>query len=341
MANFYSPPAAVSGVADNVLFGMGTGNVARFSWDTTDANANALFLQLPTGGGTDVPAVAVGVGIESVDLGLYDGVVDPTVSLWSTGARATAASIEFRKSRGTNAARTIVTTGDDVGSILGFAATTSAVWVPTAAIIFDTEGSVDADTAPGTMVLRTGTTASPTILATGLTIDSAQLVTLAAGLTVSAGAVTLPAESILNAAVEDNLLQFQDTQLNNAAVKALGTTPQTIVATPGSDRAIVVHKVFIHTHVETSAWVAAAGDDLQITYTDLSGALITADLEADNLKGIGENFITQGVLDTLLIPVANAVVVIGGDANDWTGGDGANTLSIRVWYSEVDTVAFS
>lgn len=37
-------------VPDDALVGIGTGDTARISWDTTDDNANELLIQLPAGG---------------------------------------------------------------------------------------------------------------------------------------------------------------------------------------------------------------------------------------------------------------------------------------------------
>ncbi|KKM24144.1 hypothetical protein LCGC14_1608100, partial [marine sediment metagenome] len=99
---------------DDALMGFGTGAIARMSYDTTDANANELLVQLPAGGGTDVPVIVIGQSIESVDLGLYNGVVNPTVAMFGVGAVTTATTFEFRKARGSVTSPTIVTSGDDL-----------------------------------------------------------------------------------------------------------------------------------------------------------------------------------------------------------------------------------
>lgn len=64
-------------MADNVSVGLGGTQVsptARLVWDTADANANFLKLNLPTPGATDLAGVMLGVGINGVDLGLFNGV---------------------------------------------------------------------------------------------------------------------------------------------------------------------------------------------------------------------------------------------------------------------------
>ena len=66
-----------------------------------------------------------------------------------------------------------------------------------AAIVFDSEGTIAADRVPGVIKLQTATNAAPSVLTTGLTIDSAQLVTMPSGLTVSAGTVTLSGATVV------------------------------------------------------------------------------------------------------------------------------------------------
>ncbi|MCH8005433.1 MAG: hypothetical protein IH888_04275, partial [Planctomycetes bacterium] len=67
---------------------------ASLEWDTTDANANALLLSLPTGGGTDVPVFAIGIGLAGVDLGLFNGLTQPAFAVVDAD-RDTALVIDF------------------------------------------------------------------------------------------------------------------------------------------------------------------------------------------------------------------------------------------------------
>src|SRR3990167_7578614 len=112
-----SPSGGEVVIPDDVVLGIGTGSTARFSWDTTDADANELLLQLPAGGAVDVPVLVIGDTIESDDHGLFNGVVSTTVALMGSTATATGPSLNFRKSRGTNSAPTGVISGDDMGSL--------------------------------------------------------------------------------------------------------------------------------------------------------------------------------------------------------------------------------
>ena len=169
------------------------GGVASMSWDTTDANANEFLFQLPAGGAVDVPVIVIGQSIESVDLAMYNGVVDPRVCLMGVGAVTTGPGIDFRKARGTAAAPTVVTSGDDVGTIRGYAAVAAGEYVQTAEIRFDCAGTIATTRGPGTITFLTATDAAPSVLTAALTISAAQLVTAAAGVTVTTGNVTITA----------------------------------------------------------------------------------------------------------------------------------------------------
>ena len=57
----------------------GTGRTSSIFWETGDANAAVLAVELPAGTSVDVPAVVVGIGLDGVDLGLFDGLTQPGV----------------------------------------------------------------------------------------------------------------------------------------------------------------------------------------------------------------------------------------------------------------------
>lgn len=168
-------------IADDILLGIGTGNTARLSWDTTDANANALLLQMPAGGVVDVPVLAIGQSIESVDLGLFNGVVDPTVAMFGVGAVTTAPRLRVYKARGTIASPTVVTTGDDLFSIDAYGAVAAGEYVQAARILFEMTGTIATTRGPGTITFLTATDAAPSVLTQALQISAAQLVTMATG----------------------------------------------------------------------------------------------------------------------------------------------------------------
>lgn len=178
-------------VGDDGLGAYGTDSEFRFSFDTTDANANEFLLQMPAGGAVNVPVLAIGQSIESVDLGLYNGVVDPRIAIFGVGAVTTAPVLEFRKARGTIAAPTVCTTGDDLGTLDFYGAVANGEYVRSASIRADIAGTIATTRGPGTLTFLTATDAAPSVMTTALTISAAQLVTCAAGLTVNGAITTL------------------------------------------------------------------------------------------------------------------------------------------------------
>lgn len=73
---------------DDVDLCLGTSDDACLRWETADANAHALTLTLPDGGGTDVPVFIIGreSDIGNVDLGLFNGITVPTLALMNDSA---------------------------------------------------------------------------------------------------------------------------------------------------------------------------------------------------------------------------------------------------------------
>lgn len=71
---------------DDVGLNFGTGSITETLWNTTDANANHLMTNLPTGGAVDVPVWAMGIGIIGTDQGLFNGYTDPTLVIFDDDA---------------------------------------------------------------------------------------------------------------------------------------------------------------------------------------------------------------------------------------------------------------
>lgn len=79
MAQAYLGPKNMLG--DNTAFGFGAARDGKVQWDTTDANANALTIDLPTGGAVNVPALVIGIGVHGVDLGMFNGLTQTFVGV--------------------------------------------------------------------------------------------------------------------------------------------------------------------------------------------------------------------------------------------------------------------
>lgn len=257
-------------VKDDILLGLGTGRTSRLSYDTTDANANATLWQLPAGGATDVPVIAIGQSIESVDLGLYNGVVDPRIALFGVGAVATGPVLEFRKARGTVASPTVVTTADDMGSIDFYGAVAAGEYVRGARILAEMTGTIATGRGPGVLTFQTATDAETSVLTTALQISAAQLVTCAAGLTLTTGDLTFGAAADVRIlAATAAALEFSD-----------GTTKFYAIDTRVATAGVTTHTLNISAY----------------TFASASGALATAlSLAAHTLNYTGATQVTSAV----------------------------------------------
>lgn len=242
----FTAAATLSGAqvfADDIAVGLGTGSPADILWETADANANELLIQLPAGGATDVPVVVIGDTIENADLAQYNGVVSTTVAIHGSTATATGPSLTFKKSRGTNTAPTVVTSADDMGSIDFYGAVAAGEYVRGARILGEMTGTIATTRGPGVLTFQTATDAAPSVLTTALTISAAQLVTAAAGVTVTTGNVVLSGTAARFSAATGNVYlgnpgAFATTQPQGAVVMGGsslgGIAPVGAIATSGA-----------------------------------------------------------------------------------------------------------
>lgn len=199
-ADFNALPTPSGGdvnLVDEVDLNLGTGTDVNMRWDTSDANANKLLLQMPAGTATNVPVLVMGQAIVDVDMGIHNGIVDPTISMIGTGAVTTGPVIELRKARGTAAAPTVVTAGDDTGIINFYNCVAAGEWVLGAQIRVDAQATLATTRGPASLTFATATDAAPSVLTDALTISKAQLVTCAAGLTVTTGTLTVSAGPVV------------------------------------------------------------------------------------------------------------------------------------------------
>ena len=194
----------------------------------------------------------------------------------------------------------------------------------------------------GTTVLSNvagAVTLTGTLNTTGaITIDADGLTITSGGLSV-VGSVTLPNDAVVSAAVEEGLIQYVDIQLTNAQVKALAT-PISVVASPGANKALIFHRVVIVSDASDTAWTEpSAPDDLVLEYEggqDLTGAMEGGALVANSV-----NTVTYGAVATEVALEANVGFDLFNTGGNWGGGNAANTMSLRIWYSVVPMVAFT
>jgi hypothetical protein len=92
-------------------------------WEEADANANYWAYELPAGGATNVPVFGIGQGLDSVDLGLFDGITQTTLAVLDTD-RDSFIAVDF--------------SGDDAARMRS---NTTINIVPTGALSVGTDGS--------------------------------------------------------------------------------------------------------------------------------------------------------------------------------------------------------
>ena len=134
-----------------------------------------------------------------------------------------------------------------------------------------------------------------------------------------------------------------DTQIANAAVLTLRATPVELVAAPGVGQATIVIAAYIVCDDAAGVYTETT-DDLMVEYADGGNVLAGVGFDATllvNIVGNGKLY-RNGLAEFHMIPDENAVIqLLNTGGGEWGGGNAANSISVRVWYSVVPTVAFS
>ena len=141
-----------------------------------------------------------------------------------------------------------------------------------------------------------------------------------------------------NAELNTGLVRYIDKQLTDTEVKAL-TTAVLIVPAPGANLALIFHKAWVVVDAAAGAYVEPSAPDDPI-FQLTGGADVSASMNAGSLIGASINKMAVDSTSTTDIVVNQGIEIFNTGAN-WTGGNVANSMSIRVWYSIVSAVAFS
>lgn len=129
----------------------------------------------------------------------------------------------------------------------------------------------------------------------------------------------------------DVVIRRRATTLTAAQVKALNTTPQSLVPAPGTGKANVVLQIFAKNTFLTTAF--AGSNNLEFRYTSSNGAKVSADIDAAFMLATATAYRSVTGVTTELTPVVNAPIVIDVPTADPTQGLGS--LTVQVFYRTI------
>lgn len=150
------------------------------------------------------------------------------------------------------------------------------------------------------------------------------------------------APSTLQEVITENLemdgqIRWQDTTLTSAQVKALATTPITLVAAPGAGKSILFVGAILKLNYGGTNAFTESDDNLGIKYTDASGVQVCTTIECTGFIDQTANTYTNAVpkADNIVAAtgIENQALVLDNLNDNFTGNAANNnTLSVRVYY---------
>lgn len=156
--------------------------------------------------------------------------------------------------------------------------------------------------------------------------------------TTSAAGVTIDGLLIKDGIVDaDTGWRKATTTVNNAAVRTMNATPVEIIPAPGSGKAIVDVRVNVKYVYATAAFDSVgSSDDMEIRYTDGSGAKVANDIETTGfLDQSSDQYRMSGPVLTSMTPVANAAVVARFATGEVYSAAGGGSLVVQAFYRVV------
>lgn len=116
--------------------------------------------------------------------------------------------------------------------------------------------------------------------------------------------------------------------LTAAQIIAMGTTPVTLLASPGAGMAIIVDNITVK--MTTTATGFTGGGAVEFRYTNASGAKVTADVAAAVVTaGAGTSFTNVRGVVTSLTAVADAAIVITNATAAFAAGTGTAVVAVQ------------
>ena len=121
--------------------------------------------------------------------------------------------------------------------------------------------------------------------------------------------------------------QITAISLTSAQIKALSTTPITLVSAQGAGTLIIVDEIVLKNTYGTATYTG--GNALEFRYTDASGAKVSADIASTFINLVATGYAYVRGLVTALTPVANSPIVVRVPTADPAVGDGVITGFIK------------
>ena len=121
--------------------------------------------------------------------------------------------------------------------------------------------------------------------------------------------------------------QITAISLTSAQIKALSTTPVSLVPAQGAGTLIIVDEIVLKNTYGTATYTG--GNNLEFRYTDASGAKVSADIASTFINLVATGYAYVRGLVTALTPVANSPIVVRVPTADPAVGDGVITGFIK------------
>lgn len=128
--------------------------------------------------------------------------------------------------------------------------------------------------------------------------------------------------SIQSDDIDPSVIQYAEVAITVAEMLALRATPKTLVAAPGAGYVLeFISALFIYDY---AAAFTESADDIEVKYTNGSGAVASTTLDATGLlDATSDQIRTLKPIVTDLTPVANAALVLHNAGNGEWGGTGS------------------
>lgn len=146
----------------------------------------------------------------------------------------------------------------------------------------------------------------------------------------------IPVHVVNGVIANDTGIVTEDVTISSAELLALHATPKELVAAPGAGKAIILIDAQLHLDYNAAAYAGiAAGENLEIRYTDGSGQLV-ATIESDGLLDATADEYRHVLPQSAAAsePVSNAALIMCLASGEVITGD--SPLKVRVRYRTVD-----